>query len=70
MALRFLAVHLQMHHGRATGGRRYWESKAPDKEPRTYIMAFPTTGGPRNCPDEGCPGRAAMWKAMQVDYFH
>ena len=33
-------------------------------------MAFPTTGGPRNCPVKGCPGRATTRMAMRVHFFH
>ena len=33
-------------------------SLAPgNEEPRTYHMAFPTTGGLWSCPVEGCPER-------------
>ena len=33
-------------------------------------MAFPTNRGPRNCPIEGCTGRAAMRTEMWVHFFH
>ena len=36
-------------------------------EPKTYRMEFPK-GGAKNCPVEGCPGRAGTRTAMRV-YF-
>ena len=35
-------------------------------DPRTYQMALPTKGGPRNCPVDGCLGRAGTWTAMRM----
>ena len=45
MALRLLAVHIQTHHGKATGWRRNWETTTPSEGPSTYMMAFPISGG-------------------------
>ena len=51
-----------------------WETElgnhAPGGEPRTYRLAFPTAGGPWNCPVDGCPVRAETWTTMQVHLFH
>ena len=33
-------------------------------------MDFLANGAPRNCPIEGCPGRAATRTAMRVHFFH
>ena len=50
-----------------------WETAliniVPVGDPRTYMMAFPTTGGLRNCPVKGCPGWASMRTAVQVHFF-
>ena len=54
MALGLLAVHLQAQHRKATEGRHNWGTIPLDVEPHTYKMAFPTAGGPRNCPIKGC----------------
>ena len=39
-------------------------------DPRTYNMAFPTLGVPRNFPVEGCRGRASTRAAMRVHFLH
>ena len=70
MALGSLAVHLQTQHGKEAGGRRNWETTAPGRKPRTYRMALLTSGGLRNFPLKGCPGRAATRMAMRVHFFH
>ena len=41
----------------------------PGEEPWKYRMGFPTAGGPRNCPVEGCLERAATRTAMRVHFF-
>ena len=56
MALGSLVGHMQTQHGRTAEGRRRWKPTPPGKEPGTYRMAFPTTGGLRNCLVEGCLG--------------
>ena len=33
-------------------------------------MSFPTKGGPRRCPMEGCPGTLATRTAMRVHFVH
>ena len=70
MALESLPAHLHIHNGKEMGGRRHWETTAPDGEPHTYKMDFPTVGAPRNFPGEGFRGRAAMQTAMRVHFFH
>ena len=70
MVLDFLAVHLQIQHGKEMGGRQHWVTTPPGGESCTYMMPPPTTGRPRNCPVEGCIGRAAIRTAMQVHLFH
>ena len=45
MELGSLEVHLQTQHSMASGGTRHWRTTAPGRDPRTYNMAFPTTGG-------------------------
>ena len=65
-----LIVHLHMQHGTATDGKRHWETTSPGGEPCTYKMAFPTSGGPRNCPIEGCWERAATRMVMRFNFFH
>ena len=32
------------------------QTSAREEDPRTYRMVFPSKGGPRSCPVEGCPG--------------
>ena len=68
MTLKLLAGHIQTQNGREAEGRRIWAAMGPGEEPQTYRMAFLTAGGPRNCPVEGCPGRAAMRTEMQVQF--
>ena len=70
MALRSLAGHMQTQHGREAEGRHIWEATNPSEQPCTYRMAFLTARRPRNCPVEGCTGRAAMRTAMQIHCFH
>ena len=64
-----LAGNMRVHHGREVEGRRSWTDTPIGKEPQTYQMALPTTGGPRNFPVEGCLGRAATRTAMQVHFI-
>ena len=37
---------------------------------RTYKMSFPTKGGSRRCPVEGCPGTLTTRTAMRVHFVH
>ena len=34
------------------------------------MMSFPTKGGPRQCPVEGCPGALATRTEMRVQFVH
>ena len=70
MVLGSMEVHLQMQHGKATGGRKHWGTPPPGVEPHTYNMAFPTAVGLRNCPVNGCRGRAEKWTAIRVHFSH
>ena len=70
MALVSMAGHMRTQQGRAAEGICRWSSTPPGKELQTYRMASPTAGGLRNCPVEGCPGRAVMWTAMRVNFIH
>ena len=45
-------------------------ASATGGEPPTYRMAFPTKGGPRSCPAEGCPGRAGTRTATRMNFFN
>ena len=65
-----LASHRVTQHGQAAEERWSWEALDTRGEPRTYRMAFPTKGGPRSCPVEGCPGRAGMRMAMRMQFFN
>ena len=70
MPLGFLEFHLQMKHGKATGGRRHWGTMAPSREPRTYKMDLPTAGGTRNFPIKGCREWGATRMAMRDHSYH
>ena len=61
---------MRTQHGRAVEGRRSWESTPLDEEPQTYRISSLTTGGPWNCPVEGCPGLATSRTAMRVKFIH
>ena len=70
MTLIFLAGHMQTQNVRVAKGRHILAATAPGEEPRTYKMDFLTTGGARNCPVEGCPGRAVTGMLMRVKFIH
>ena len=65
MAFGSLVGHMQTENGRATEGRRHWESMPPGEEPRAYKMAFPTSGGPG---DWGT-GRPGDWGTVLLRGF-
>ena len=69
LAVRSMSSHLMTRHGKAAGRRRLW---TPQTEigAKTYRMSFPTKGGPRRCPVEGCPGDLATRTAMWVHLVH
>ena len=66
MAAGSLASHKMTQHVKAKEERCIWEALATGGDLRTYWLAFPTKGGPRGCPVEGCPGRAETWTAMRM----
>ena len=65
-----LASHRVTQHGRAAEEQLIWEASATGGERHTYRMAFPTKGGPRSCPVEGCPGQAGTRTAMWMHFFN
>ena len=65
-----MAGHMKTHHWPEAEEIWSWTTLAMGEEKRTYRMAFPDKGGPRSCPVEGCPGRAAMRTAMRVHFLH
>ena len=70
MATGSLTSHRVMQHGRAAEEQWSWEASATGGEPQTYHMAFPTKGGPRSCPVEGCPGRSGTRTEMRMHFFN
>ena len=44
MDLGSMAGHTHTQNGMSEEGRRSWEATSPGGEPRTYSMAFPTSG--------------------------
>ena len=70
MALGLMSGHMRTQHGRVAGERRSWASSSLGEELWTYQMAFPTVGGPRSFPVEGCTVQAATRTAMQVNVLH
>ena len=70
VTLRLMAGHMRTQHGQAEEEIWGWSASHPGEEPWTYRIAFPTTGGPRSCPIEGCTGQAATRMAMRVYFLH
>ena len=70
MSAGYLASYLMTQHGRLTEVRQSWITLDVGAGPRTFRIAFPAKGGPRSCPVEGCPGRAAMKTMMRVHLLH
>ena len=70
MALGSLPFHQHIQHGKETGGKWNWGNTYPGGYPYTYNMALPTAPPPRNCPIEGCWGRAATRTVMQVQFLY
>ena len=68
--IRLLAVHPQTQHWKATGGIRHWETMDLSRDPNIYRLALPTTGAPRNCSIERCPGQLATRMVMWVHFSH
>ena len=70
MVCGLMAGYMRTQHGRAMEGRRSWEATPADKDLQTYRMAFPTAGGPRNCPVEVFLVQATTWTVMRVHFLH
>ena len=68
MVVGSLASHQMTHHAKAKEENCSWNDSAAGGEPRTYWIDFPTKGGPRGCPVEGCPGRAGTRTAMRIHF--
>ena len=70
LAVGSLSIHMMTQHGKAAGQRRQWTTPAEGRVPQEYRRSFPTKGGPRACPVEGCPGKMATRTAMRVQFVH
>ena len=68
MAAGLLEAHRMILHGKAKEDKLSWTNAATGGggEPHTYWIEFPTEGGTKECPVEGCPGRSRMRTAMRV----
>ena len=64
-----LSGHLMTRHGRAATRRHLWAPQTTGG-PRIYKMNFPTKGGRRQCPVDGCPGVSETRAAMRVHFVH
>ena len=66
-----LDAHRMVQHGKAKAEMWSWTDAATGGggEPNTYWIEFPTKGGTRECPVEGCPGRAGTRTAMRVHFW-
>ena len=70
MALGSLEGPMRTQHGRAMERISSWEAVPIHDEQQAYRMAFPTAGGPRDYPVEGCLGHVATRTAMRVHFLH
>ena len=69
MAAGSLDYHRMTQHRKARERGWTWTDAATGGEkPKTYRMEFPK-GGAKNCPVEGCPGRAGTRTAMRVHFW-
>ena len=59
-----------MKHKNVLIWSRHWATTPPGRDPRTYNMAFPTAGDPRNCPVKGCRGRETKRTATRALLIH
>ena len=69
LAVGSMSSHLMTRHGKEAGRRRLWIPQT-ENGAKTYRMYFPTKGGPRQCPVEGCPGTMETRTAMRVHFVH
>ena len=66
-----LDTHQMVQHGKSKAERCSWTDETMGGgggEPTTYRIEFPE-GGTRECPVEGCPGRAGTGTAMRVHFW-
>ena len=65
-----LDAHRMVQHGKAKAERWIWADAETGGggEPTTYQIEFPK-GGTRECPVEGCPGRARTRTAMRLHFW-
>ena len=72
MAAGSLETHRMVQHGKAKAAKWSWTDAdtGGGGKPSTYRIEFPTRGGTRGFPVEGCPGRAGMRTAMRVHLWH
>ena len=68
MAAGSLASHRMTQHGQAKEERWSWEASYTGGDAKTYRLEFPTKGGPRSCPVEGCQGRSGTRTAMRMHF--
>ena len=72
MAAGSLEAHRMLQHGKTKEDKWRWTDAATGGgggEPKTYRIEFPTKGGMRDCPVEGCPGRAGTRTEMRVHFW-
>ena len=71
MAAGSLEAHRAVQHGNAKAAKWSWTDAAMEGggEPKTYRIEFPTKGGTRAFPVEGCPGRTGTRTAMRVHFW-
>ena len=70
MAAESLTSHQMTQHGKVKAEKWSWtESATGGGGTRTYWIEFPTKGGTRGCPVEGCPGKAGTLTAMRMHLF-
>ena len=69
MASRSLDSHRMTQHGKARERKWAWtDASTGGEEQQTYWMEFPK-GRTKECPVEGCPGRAGTRTAMRVHFW-
>ena len=64
-----LSSHMMARHGKAAPRQHLWAPQTTGG-PRVYKINFPTKGGRRQCPVEGCPGVSETRAAMRVHFVH
>ena len=70
MASGSLESYRMIQHGKVKADKWSWnEASMGGGETHTYRIELPTKGGMRECPVEGCPGRARTCTAMKVHFW-